>query len=434
MDQSDSAKGAQGTPVGHGSPGQARMVPAGGTLAWLDHPSQVDSQAWDALLDGVEGATPFLRHGFLQAMIDSGSACAETGWQPRFLVVHDGFGGLLGACPVFLKSHSYGEYVFDWAWADAHDRALARQGQHYFPKLLAASPFSPIPGMRLLARPDLSATRQTAVRRQMLEALREACEEHGWSSAHLLFVSDEETRLAAASGWLVRQGVQFHWHNRKPEPHGSFEEFLASLQRDKRKKIQQERRKVREAGVTFEVLEGHGISEQDWDFFHRCYTRTYLEHGQRPYLDRTFWSLSSRAGVSPWVLFIARLDGQRIAASLLAVDRATGLAHGRYWGALQTVSCLHFEACYYQPLAWCIEHGLRRFEGGAQGEHKLARGLVPSPTHSVHWLRHPGLREAVADFLHRESQGIGRYVDELAERAPFKPSGESTPADARMSE
>lgn len=410
------------------------MVPAGGTLAWLDHPSQVDSRDWDALLEGVEGATPFLRHGFLTAMVDSGSACADTGWQPRFLVVHDASGALLGACPVFLKSHSYGEYVFDWAWADAHDRALARQGQHYFPKLLAASPFSPIPGVRLLVRPDLSAAEQASVRLQMLDALREACEAHGWSSAHLLFVSLEEAALAQSSGWLARQGVQFHWHNRSPEPYVSFEDFLASLQRDKRKKIQQERRKVRDAGVTFEVLEGAAISEADWDFFHRCYTRTYLEHGQRPYLDRSFWTMSSRGGLNPWVLFVARLGGERIAASLLAVDRATGLACGRYWGALASVSCLHFEACYHQPLQWCIEQGLRRFEGGAQGEHKLARGLMPTPTRSVHWLRHPGLREAVADFLHRESQGIGRYVDELEERAPFKPSGDSPPADARMSE
>lgn len=425
MDQADSAPGAQG---------QVNMVPAGSRLAWLDHPSQVDSQAWDTLVSGVEGGTPFLRHGFLRAMVESGSACADTGWRPRFLVVHDAQGHLLGACPVFLKSHSYGEYVFDWAWADAHDRALAAHGHSYFPKLLSASPFSPIPGVRLLVRPGLSAPEQASVRQLMLRALSQACEDEGWSSAHLLFTSPEETRLAQEAGWLVRQGVQFHWQNREPDPYASFEDFLASMQRDKRKKIQQERRKVREAGVTFEVLEGSAITEAHWDFFHRCYTRTYLEHGQRPYLDRRFWSLASQAGPDQWVMFTASLGGERIAASLLAVDPLNRLAFGRYWGALQTVSCLHFEACYHQPLAWCIERGMRRFEGGAQGEHKLARGLLPSPTRSVHWLRHPGLREAVADFLQRESQGIGRYVDELEERAPFKPSGEPTQAGAPSSE
>ena len=432
MDQADSAQGAQNnTP---NATGQVSMVPAASRLSWLDHPSQVDSREWDALVAGVEGGSPFLRHGFLMAMIDSGSACPDTGWQPRFLVARNEAGALVGACPVFLKSHSYGEYVFDWAWADAHDRALAPHGRRYFPKLLSASPFSPIPGVRLLVHPALESERQAALRREMLSGLSQACEDEGWSSAHLLFVSHEEAEVAEAAGWLVRQGVQFHWQNAEPAPYPSFEAFLASLQRDKRKKIQQERRKVRDAGVTFEVIEGAAIEEADWDFFHRCYTRTYLEHGQRPYLDRSFWSQAHRAGPDQWVMFVACQAGERIAASLLAVDPHQRLAFGRYWGALRQVSCLHFEACYHQPLAWCIERGMRRFEGGAQGEHKLARGLLPSATRSVHWLQHPGLREAVADFLHRESQGIGRYVNELEERAPFKPSGEPTHADARSTE
>lgn len=395
---------------------------------WHDHPAQVPSQAWDALLAGVDGGSPFLRHAMLCALVDSQSACAETGWLPHILTLHDAGGQLVGACPTFLKSHSYGEYVFDWAWADAHDRALARHGLSYYPKLLGAVPFSPIPGARLLVHPALGPSEQEGIRHALLSAIEAECGRHGWSSAHLLFVSDEEARSAEAGGWLRREGVQFHWHNRQPRPYADFDDFLSSLQRDKRKKIQQERRKVREAGIAFEVKVGRDISPADWDLFHRCYTQTYLEHGQRPYLSRAFWEQVSQHLPDAWALFIARQGEQAVACSLLAIDPVGKVAHGRYWGALAAVSCLHFEACYYQPLAWCIEQGMRRFEGGAQGEHKLSRGLMPVSTRSVHWLRHEGLREAVADFLQRERQGVCHHVNELLERRPFKPStdGEGT--------
>ena len=404
------------------------------SIRWLDHPSEVDAAEWDALLEGVDGASPFLKHALLSAFIDSGSACADTGWQPHLLTLRDAEGRLVGACPTFIKSHSYGEYVFDWAWADAHDRALGAHGLHYFPKLLGAVPFSPIPGARLLTHPVLSAAERASVQQALLAALSGACEQQGWSSAHLLFLSEAEAEVAANAGWLVRQGIQFHWRNRQPQPYADFEDFLASLQRDKRKKIQQERRKVRDAGVTFEVRVGAEISQADWDLFHRCYAQTYLEHGQRPYLSRAFWSQAARDLPCSWVLFIAHHEGQPIACSLLAVDPVSRVAHGRYWGALASVSCLHFEACYYQPLAWCIEHGFLRFEGGAQGEHKLARGLLPESTRSVHWLRHAGLRDAVADFLRRESQGIRHHVSELDERRPFKPGVVDPDEGDRMSE
>lgn len=403
-------------------------------VRWLGHPSEVEAADWDALLEGVDGASPFLTHALLSAFIDSGSACADTGWQPHLLALRDAAGRLVGACPTFIKSHSYGEYVFDWAWADAHDRALGPQGRHYFPKLLGAVPFSPIPGTRLLTHPGLSEAARIAVQQALLTALRGACEAHGWSSAHLLFLSEAEAEVAADAGWLVRQGIQFHWRNRQPQPYADFEDFLACLQRDKRKKIQQERRKVRDAGVSFEVRVGAEISERDWDLFHRCYTQTYLEHGQRPYLSHGFWRQAARDLPHAWVLFIAHHEGRPIACSLLAIDPVARVAHGRYWGALASVSCLHFEACYYQPLAWCIAHGYLRFEGGAQGEHKLARGLLPEPTRSVHWLGHPGLREAVADFLRRESLGIRHHVSELDERRPFKPGVDDPDGGARMSE
>ncbi|HYR24183.1 MAG TPA: GNAT family N-acetyltransferase, partial [Aquabacterium sp.] len=206
--------------------------------------------------------------------------------------------------------------------------------------------------------------------------------------------------------------------------------------RDKRKKIQQERRKVQEAGITFTVKAGTEIHPADWDVFYRCYAHTYQERGQQPYLTRDFWRRVSEALPAAWVLFLAHRDGHPMACALLAVDEAQRVAYGRYWGALEPVSCLHFEACYYQPLQWCIEQGLRRFEGGAQGEHKLARGLMPVPTHSVHWLAHAGLRDAVARFLTREAEGVGQYLDELDERAPFKawPDVASTPDDASSKE
>ena len=400
------------------------MVAAHGPLraTWHAGFGGIDPTAWDALLTGVAGAKPFLCHGVLSAMVESGSASPDTGWHPHVLTVHDAAGRLVGACPTFAKTHSYGEYVFDWAWADAHDRALAAQGRHYFPKLLGAVPFSPIPGQRLLVHPGVSAPDQQAVRDHLLAALQGECEHQGWSSAHLLFLSEGEAQQAQARGWLVRQGVQFHWSNRASQPYADFADFLASMQREKRKKIQQERRKVAEAGVHFEVKSGADIAPADWDFFYRCYAQTYLERGQQPYLSRAFWDAAAQAEPEAWVLFIAHQESRPIACAMLAVDRVNRVAYGRYWGALASVSCLHFEACYYQPLAWCIANGMQRFEGGAQGEHKLARGLLPVNTRSVHWLRHPGLRQAVADFLQREGQGIGEYVHELDDRKPFKPS------------
>jgi predicted N-acyltransferase len=407
---------------GSGINATAPMV-AGLSAHWRRAVDDIPAADWDALVAPVAGGSPFLRHTFLQAMGSSGSACVTTGWTPRFLAVHgpESAGSpLWGACPVYLKSHSYGEYVFDWAWADAFDRSLATNGRRYHPKLLSAVPFSPIPGQRLLVHPDLDAATRQAVRHALLGAITQACEAEGLSSAHLLFVSDEEVAQAEALGWLSREGVQFHWQS-PAQPWASFTDFLASLTRDRRKKIQQERRKVADAGVVFEVRTGPQLRPEDWAFFERCYTQTYLEHGQRPYLTSAFWQAIGRDMPGDWVMFTAVRGGQPTAASLLALDRQHRVAYGRYWGALEHLSCLHFEACYYQPIAWCIEQGYLRFEGGAQGEHKLHRGLLPVNTHSLHWLRHEGLKTAVADFLQREKRGMRHYIDELDEHCPFKP-------------
>ena len=240
------------------------------------------------------------------------------------------------------------------------------------------------------------------------------------SSAHLLFLDDEDRAAAAQAGWMARSTVQFHWLNRTPQAYADFAEFLAELQRDKRKKIQQERRRVAGAGIAFEALEGDAISAADWDFFHRCYTLTYRAHHSTPYLTRDFFARMAATMARHWLMFVARRGGERIASSLIAIDPDRGSAFGRYWGAVEHVPCLHFDACYYQPLAWCIANGYRRFEGGAQGEHKMARGLLPVQTHSAHWLAHPQFARAVADFLEREGAGVEDYLDELNERRPFK--------------
>ena len=235
-----------------------------------------------------------------------------------------------------------------------------------------------------------------------------------------LFLDDSDQQAARTAGWMMRSTVQFHWMNRTPQPYIDFADFLSSLQREKRKKIQQERRRVNDAGVSFTTHLGSTISADDWDFFYRCYTLTYRAHHSTPYLTRDFFARMASTMPENWLLFIAWKDGKRIAVSLICVDPERGQAFGRYWGATEQVSCLHFEACYYQPLAWCIANGYQRFEGGAQGEHKMARGLMPVQTWSAHWLAHPQFAQAVSDFLEREGAGVESYMDELNERQPFK--------------
>ena len=368
----------------------------------------LDGAAWNALLATQPRPTPFMRWEYLAAMQSSGSAVARTGWVPRFVTVHRD-GQLVGATPAYLKSHSYGEYVFDWAWADAYQR----HGLRYYPKLLVAVPFTPVPGSRLLAADE-------AARQRLLDGLAQVADDEDASSIHLLFHDQTEAPAIQSRGWLARQGVQFHWTRDEAAPHDDFHAFLASLQRDKRKKIQQERRRVADAGVEFTVHEGEAIDSGLWRFFHHCYTLTYRAHGSTPYLTLAFFEAMAQTMPGHWLMFVGRRGGQPIGVSLVAIDRRCGDAYGRYWGATEYVPCLHFEACYYQPLAWCMAQGFRRFEGGAQGEHKMARGLLPVGTRSAHWLAHPQFSQAVADFLQREGQGVAAYVNELREHSPFK--------------
>ncbi|MFO1220250.1 MAG: peptidogalycan biosysnthesis protein [Burkholderiaceae bacterium] len=377
----------------------------------FDDPSKLDARAWNALLDAQAQPTLFMRHEYLAALHASGSAVPRTGWTPRFVTLWS-HGRLAAAAPAYIKAHSFGEYVFDWAWADAY----ARHGLDYYPKLLVAVPFTPVPGTRLLAEDD-------AAREALVAALRRIERDEALSSAHVLFHDEADAAALASAGWMTRQTVQFHWRAADAGEPSDFEAFLARLQRDKRKKIHQERRRVAEAGVTFRVLQQREIDKAAWDLFYRCYVRTYRAHRSTPYLTRAFFGAMAAAPPQHWVMFVAERGGAAIAASLIAWDAARRAAYGRYWGALEQVDCLHFEACYYQPLQWCIAHGVRTFEGGAQGEHKMARGLLPVRMRSAHRLAHPAFAQAVDDHLRAEGLGVDAYVDELAERDPFKRSG-----------
>lgn len=318
--------------------------------------------------------------------------------------INDAAGRLVAAAPMYLKDHSYGEYVFDWAWADAYHRNRLA----YYPKALVAVPFTPVPGPRLLARDD-----QT--RALLVQALIAETDRLGVSGLHVLFPESADASALEAAGMMRRQGVQFHWMNAGwPD----FDAFLADLSQPKRKKIRAERRKVAEAGVVVDMLEGEAISEADWAFFSRCYRTTYAQHHSTPYLNRAFFLELARTMPEALLMARASKDGRPIAAALLMRD--ANAIYGRYWGALEHVPCLHFEASYYAPLEWAIANGIQRFEGGAQGEHKMARGFLPVPTCSYHRLAHPAFADAIERFLERETGGVDAYLDELNERTPLK--------------
>jgi uncharacterized protein len=374
----------------------------------LPSPSDVSPEAWNALLAAQAEPSPFMRHEYLSALTDSRSATPDSGWLPQFVTLWQGE-QLQAACPLYVKDHSYGEYVFDWAWANAYEQ----HGLAYYPKAVVAVPFTPVPGARLLARDAESRT-------LLVQGLIALCKQLELSSLHLLFGADADIAACTEAGLMLRNTVQFHWTNAQ---YADFDAFLASLSHDKRKKIRQERRKVADAGVRFRWSRGADIGKADWDFFYRCYERTYREHGNPPYLTRDFFRRMADTMPEAWLLFVAERDGKPMASSLIALSTEPDsplVAYGRYWGALERVDCLHFEACYYQPLAWCIEHGAQRFEGGAQGEHKMARALMPVKTTSAHWLAHPSFADAVERFLEREGAGIENYMDHLGERSPFK--------------
>ena len=368
------------------------------TVRILDSLDDVSPAQWNALA----GDNPFLQHAFLQALHDTGCADRRSGWEPCFVTLWDR--ELAAALPLYRKSHSYGEYVFDWAWADAYER----HGLAYYPKLLCAVPFTPATGPRMLAP-------TAALRRRLLERALELAAAERCSSLHVLFPPEEQASELEGAGLMLRTGVQFHWNN---PGYVDFEQFLSEMTHDKRKKIKQERRRIREAGVEFAWLDGHEASEANWDFFFACYKRTYRQHHSTPYLSRAFFRRLAQTMPHNVLLMIGSCGGEPICAALNIHNAHT--LYGRYWGAAGYIPGLHFETCYYQTNEFCIARGIRLFEGGAQGEHKLARGFRPERTWSGHWLAHPQFARAVEQFLDRESHNMGLYLDELNEHTPFK--------------
>lgn len=365
--------------------------------------SEVGQPAWDGLIQSQAEANPFLSFAFLHALHESGSASQEKGWQPQYLTLWQQE-SLVAALPLYAKFHSYGEYVFDWAWADAY----RRNGIDYYPKLLSAIPFTPITGTRLIAT-------DRAARDALIQALANVQRTNGLSSTHVLYPPEAEAQQLSEAGFLLRQGVQFHWQN---QGYQTFDQFLSTLEQKKRKNIRAERRKVQEAGITMRRVLGPDMTEADWRFFKRCYDQTYREHYSTPYLNLDFFLRIGVTMPDNILLVIAERESAPIAASLLIYDK--NALYGRYWGCIEQHACLHFETAYYQPLAFCIEHGIAAFEGGAQGEHKMARGFLPQPTWSAHWLAHPAFSDAVERFLRQEGRGMSAYMDELNERSPFK--------------
>jgi predicted N-acyltransferase len=369
----------------------------------IDDLATIGDASWNALIAKSGRGNPFLRYEFLHALHVTGCAATRSGWEVQYLTVWHGE-QLAGAVPLYRKHHSYGEYVFDWAWASAYQQ----NGIDYYPKWLAAVPFTPVPGARLIAH-------DSHTRAVLAKSLLSHARNSGLSSLHVLFAPPDEIEAMGSIGMLTRRAVQFHWFNRE---YTSFGDYLASLAQPKRKKIRAEQRKVSAEGISFERKVGRDIRESDWDLFMRCYATTYAAHYSTPYLNRRFFLRIAESMPDNLLLVTATRDGRPIAAALALFDEER--LYGRYWGAIEFVPCLHFEVSYYQMIEFAIDRKLKVFEGGAQGEHKLARGFEPVTTYSSHWLAHPAFADAVERYLQREAGGIEAYVDELNERSALR--------------
>ncbi|MGC2458128.1 MAG: GNAT family N-acetyltransferase [Gallionellaceae bacterium] len=373
------------------------------TLKIIENLADIPAKQWDALA----GGDPLLSHAYLHALQASGCATAQFGWQAQFLTLwRDEH--LLGAMPLYLKMNSVGEHVFDFAWAEAYHR----HGLRYYPKLVCAVPFTPVTGRRLLAAPG---TDGDEVRALLLRYALQYARESGVSSLHCLFLDAADACAAQEQGMLLRQDVQFHWRN---PGYRDFDDFLAALSRDKRKRIKQDRRRVKEAGIELQCVTGQHATPEEWAFFASCYAHTRQLHHSPPALNADFFQRIGAALRQHTLLVIASRAGRPIASALNLFTEE--VLYGRSWGAFEFHSGLHFEACYYQAIEFCIARNIKTFEGGAGGEHKLARGFLPVTTRSAHWLAHPQFARAVEDYLKRETEAISGYVDELNERSPFK--------------
>ncbi|WP_058023036.1 GNAT family N-acetyltransferase [Pseudohongiella spirulinae] len=368
--------------------------------------AQINASDWNGLMIG---GVPFLRHEFLAALEDSGSVSQQSGWQPAHLTVTQGE-RLIAAMPLYIKNNSYGEYVFDWSWADAYHR----YGRHYYPKLLTAIPFTPSQSPRILL------SEQTAMERiipPMVNAIKDYLDEQGMSSWHMLFPEQPGLTDLLSLGLARRVGVQYHWLN-----HGyqSFDDFLATLSSRKRKNMKKERQSVVAQGVNFQHINAADATEKDWQTFYRFYQSTYEVRGQRGYLSKSFFEQIARTMPDNLFLIMARQHSDYVAGALFLKD--TNTLYGRYWGCDQEFYNLHFETCYYQGIDYCIKHGLKKFDAGAQGEHKLRRGFEPLITQSFHWIADAGFRQAIMNFCQEEAAHIEQYKDHAEEYLPFKKS------------
>lgn len=371
------------------------------------HPeiAEIGQVAWDAC---AGAANPFVSYGFLSALEDSGSVGRQSGWHPRHAVLRDQVGEIAAVAPAYVKTNSFGEYVFDHGWANALERA----GGRYYPKLQVAVPFSPVPGARLLCRSGFPVT-------VMAQALEQMAEGLGCSSVHVTFCSRPEYEALGEAGWLQRLGTQFHWQN---DGYATFEDFLAALSSRKRKAIRRERREAG-AGLTFRAVSGAALTPAVWAAFYRFYRSTVDRKWGGAYLTRQFFTLLGERIGERVVLMLAERDGKPIAGALNL--RGADALYGRNWGATEDVPFLHFELCYYQAIDYAIAHGLTRVEAGAQGEHKIQRGYLPSPTYSAHWIAHPGLKRAIADFLDVERPQMVRAMELMTAESPYRKAGEA---------
>ena len=372
--------------------------------------SEVSPEAWDACA-GTDN--PFIRHAFLSALEDSGSATGETGWLGQHLVIEDPAGGIAACAPLYLKNHSYGEYVFDWGWADAYERA----GGRYYPKLQCAVPFTPVTGPRLLVNQALPDGQRREMRLALIAGMAQLAQNLGVSSLHVTFPTEDEWEAFGSAGYLQRIGQQFHWENKGFK---TFDDFLGELSSRKRKNIKKERRAVHDAGLDIRVLEGAGITEAHWDAFFQFYMDTTDKKWGQAYLTRRFFSLLGERLGRAVVLIVVEKDGRPVAGALNL--RGGDTLYGRNWGCVADYKFLHFEACYYQAIDYAIAHGLKWVEAGAQGPHKVQRGYLPRRTFSAHWIADKGFRDAVSGFLNDESRGIEREMSAYGAFSPFKKS------------
>jgi predicted N-acyltransferase len=368
--------------------------------------SAITAELWNGLEGGINN--PFIRHEFLAGLEENNCVGEKWGWHPRHLLLEDENGILLGAMPLYLKDNSYGEFVFDWSWAEAYQRA----GLRYYPKLVSSSPYSPVTGPRLLVA---AGADRAEVKRHLGRAVLDYAQSEGVSSLHILFTDEEDTAMLESSQMMRRTGTQFHWFNRD---YHDFDDYLTGFTSSKRKKLKRERRRVAEQGIEIEILDGHQASAEQWQQFTRFYLATFEKHWGYATLNEGFFKHLGQSMPDNIMLVMAKHQGEYVAAALSL--RSHDTLYGRHWGCLEEYHSLHFELCYYQGIEYCITHGLSRFEPGAQGEHKVGRGFEPMPTWSAHWLADPRFTAAVKDYLAHEHGAMQEYMDELKGHLPYK--------------